>query len=299
MGALLSSYERFVTRTFNFWGRATPFEYWTVMPLVWGIFVYLFVGDVYDVQRILALGYVPPLNPFYLESITFFLLTFLSRMTLGIRRYHDQGRSGFWILLPLISLMSGLVLLLALFGAMMNSSLTGLSQNPSAASNLTYPLELARSNPDAFWQEMTLIAKIFDRGADYAIGRLFVEAFQDSGGVNLQSTVADIVSGNADYSEAFVLGSLALVMVPVLTAVAHLLMMVLPSAVQDNAFGTANVRNLNTRIITTIRGSRSPMSAYAHLFDESTEEAHQKRLTREQELAELYRMRIKRDRKRL
>jgi uncharacterized membrane protein YhaH (DUF805 family) len=127
MKTFLSYFEKFAFRYFNFWDRASRGEYWCVMPVIWGLIIFAFLGDLREIWGFLSLRQVPPLTPLYYESIMLFALTFIPRLSLTMRRLHDSGRSGKWAFLPFVATKSSIYLVLGMSTAMVTSNMSGLS----------------------------------------------------------------------------------------------------------------------------------------------------------------------------
>ncbi len=99
----------FYLRTFqnydDFSGRATRQEYWmfyissTIICLA---FVFLDrILESIDILPILELGIFPE---FGVLSWAYFFLLLIPSLSVGVRRLHDTGRSGWWFLVPIVSL---------------------------------------------------------------------------------------------------------------------------------------------------------------------------------------------------
>ncbi|MFM0520953.1 DUF805 domain-containing protein [Caballeronia jiangsuensis] len=74
-----------------FGGRARRKEYW-----FFALFVGIFTFFVVFIEELLALGDAP-------GTLLNFAL-FLPSIAVGVRRLHDTGRSGWWLLLPIVNL---------------------------------------------------------------------------------------------------------------------------------------------------------------------------------------------------
>lgn len=77
-----------LTKYANFSGRATRSEYWW-----WVLFTLLW-------------AWIPIVN------LLLLLIFFLPSLGVAVRRLHDTGRSGWWILLGIIPILGGLILLI-------------------------------------------------------------------------------------------------------------------------------------------------------------------------------------------
>lgn len=101
----LQAYAALWKNAFNFRGRATRSEYW-YPQIVLGIpsFVIFFWGDV-PVSQLSHL-----MLAFLWASVAYFLLALIPSWSLTVRRLHDTGRSGWYLLLGLIPLLGAFVL---------------------------------------------------------------------------------------------------------------------------------------------------------------------------------------------
>ena len=91
-----------------FTGRSRRSEYWFFMLFVCLIGVALFAAGMYVTK---ATGGPPTLAEYLLDF--FSLLIFLPSLVVSVRRLHDIGMNGWWVLLNLVPL-GGLVLLVLL-----------------------------------------------------------------------------------------------------------------------------------------------------------------------------------------
>ena len=92
----------------DFSGRARPKEYW-----MFGLFSFLIVVLLAILESIL--GIAPESDESVLANI-YALAVLLPSLAVTVRRLHDTGRSGLWLLIAFIPLIGGLVLLLFLVG---------------------------------------------------------------------------------------------------------------------------------------------------------------------------------------
>ena len=87
-----------VKNTLDFDGRARRKEYWFYM-----LFYNIFFVPIVIVEVVLGLGGI--------AMGLYSLVMLLTQVAVTIRRLHDSGRSGFWILISFIPLLGMLVLL--------------------------------------------------------------------------------------------------------------------------------------------------------------------------------------------
>lgn len=92
--AIKSCFGKYAT----FQGRACRSEYW---------FFYLFYTLAYVIASI-----VDAVLGFPILTLVFLLATVVPILAVGVRRLHDTDRSGWWLLIPLVPLIGGIVLLI-------------------------------------------------------------------------------------------------------------------------------------------------------------------------------------------
>ncbi|KIN70706.1 DUF805 domain containing protein [Sulfitobacter noctilucae] len=293
MKEFFSNYENFAFRAFKFQSRATLFEYWAVVPVIWFFIFITLKGDVQEVYGFLVNRTIPPLSPLYYESAIIFLITLIPRLSLNMRRLHDRNKTGFLVLLPAISMISGLVLMCGLLGAMMQSSLTGISDGPDEIGNIIHPVMLFLFAPEAFWQEMFAIAQAFQTMGSEAVSSLLAEIYAHSGAVDVRREVRSVtteIEGESGHTFGFVFVAGTLVITPFLTAALHTLINILPSYTQDNIYGPAVVSALQYK--KKKDNKNNPFAGYAHLFEETAEEQTRRREAGAEEVKALYRQRV-------
>ena len=84
----------------NFFGRATRKEYW-IFTLFYYIFyfaIFIVLGQVLSGMMVSAI------------SIIYILVSFLPVLAISIRRLHDIGKSGWWLLLILLPIIGWIIL---------------------------------------------------------------------------------------------------------------------------------------------------------------------------------------------
>lgn len=293
MKEIFTNFENFAFRAFNFRGRATPLEYWAVVPLIWVAIIYMLIGDIKEVMTFLEGRQIPPMNPLFYESVLIFLITLIPRMSLNIRRLHDRNKSGFWIMLPALAMLASILLVSGLTGAMMNSSLTGVSNNPDALENVIHPIILFFASPVTFWEEMFAIASAFQSAGSEAIWNLLAEIYAHSGAVDIRRNVRDVtnvIEGDTGHTVGFVFVSTALLTMPFVFTLLHGLLNILPSFPEDNIYGPAKIGALQYK--KKKDNTHNPMAGYAHLFEETKEEKARKRESQAAEVKALYRSRV-------
>ncbi|MCH0570982.1 DUF805 domain-containing protein [Streptomyces sp. MUM 136J] len=82
-----------------FSGRARRKEYWSFALFVWVIYSVL-----------MGIGNGAEVTAFQVLAIVFFVAILIPYLAVGVRRLHDTGRSGWWILFGLVPLVGSITL---------------------------------------------------------------------------------------------------------------------------------------------------------------------------------------------
>lgn len=98
---ILGNGARVLSRTFEYSGRAGRIEFWWWARLLFGVQLVLFA--ILTTIEVLTTRSVPDLPGLLLEFATVAVLVtvfaFFPTLALVVRRLHDTGRSGWWVLL--------------------------------------------------------------------------------------------------------------------------------------------------------------------------------------------------------
>jgi len=221
---------------------------------------------------------VPPLNPFYYVSVTLFVITFIPRLSFDMRRLHDSNWCGVWAVVPLLGMVAALVLLSALAGSMMNSSLTGSINRPDDPAHILYPVLLVLTAPALFWEEMFTIAKVFAATDIHTPANLMVEIFPQNGAVDIRRSNSDLsvgIVGNAAHTYVLALVSAGLVAAPVLAIAAHAMLNAMSSFAADSRYGPATMSALECKRVTDKR--HNVFAGYRYLYQHTADEKSQTR----------------------
>ena len=289
----LTLFENFAFRAFNFSGRATRAEYWCVMPLVWLLVIGTLPGDVMEFWSFLLAREIPPLNPLYYKSILFFVLTFIPRLSLTVRRLHDSGKSGKWAKLPFISLFSGFVLVAGVVSALMTSNIGSSGGASSAASLASVGLAMVAFSSETVWPALFATAALVDAVGWDAIWTTFSAAQSAVPTVDAGQTVANIATGvqeSPGETGLMLAVMISMVCTPFVSALLHIYFMLLPSEWNENSFGESSLEPVTGA--PKLPASSNPMAGYAHLFERSAEEEAAHKLRQKAELKELYQKRV-------
>lgn len=292
MKTIFSAFEDFAVRAFNIRGRATLLDYWCVMPFIWALILWLLIGDIQNVYAALVNHQVPPMNPLFYSSFVVFALTFIPRTTLTIRRLHDSNKSGFWFIIPMICFVSICFTATVLVGSMLNSSLTGVSDDPDSVRKALDTIMTAIVT-GTFWQEMFSVAAAFEKAGSDALWGLLSEIYAQNGQVDIRRFSDDVntaIDGESGHTMAFFMVSTALASTPFLSALGNAIMTLLPTDPRDNIYGPAKMAELNYR--RAGEQSKDPMAGYAHLFEKTDEEKEVMREMQKQQIKDLYRSRV-------
>lgn len=122
---LWSWYVAVLNRYVQFGGRARRQEYWSFTLVSFLVSMGLMVIDM------TVLGMTPSTGSHFGLSSLYGLAVLLPSLGVSVRRLHDTGRSGWWLLLSLIPLI-GLLVILLFMVLDSDSSLNAYGPNPKA-----------------------------------------------------------------------------------------------------------------------------------------------------------------------
>lgn len=118
--------RRFFVKYFDAKGRASRSEYWFVI-----LFNFLIMGAIQIVNGILGISLSLSSSSTNLFNIIYGIYTLailIPSVTLCIRRFHDIGRSGWWVLGFWLASFAGFIILIigivSIFGAVLSSSMS-------------------------------------------------------------------------------------------------------------------------------------------------------------------------------
>ncbi len=103
MDAVKSVYSNY----FNFQGRARRSEYW------WFYLFAVIVAVVFNVIAVMGDALTMVGSVLYM---IFLIASIIPQLAVSVRRLHDTGRSGWWLLISLIPLVGAIVLIIFLVG---------------------------------------------------------------------------------------------------------------------------------------------------------------------------------------
>lgn len=293
MDAYLMPFARFAGRAFNFDGRTTPTDYWRVMPTLWAALMLLIWWDMRVLWATLSAFETPSLNPLTYPSFLFFGLTLIPRASLNLRRLHDTNRSEFLALLPMLGFLGAAVAVCAIWGAMMNSAMTGSENAPDDLSNIFYPVVIYFAAPDVFWNEVFAIVKTVNSTESGTIGTLLAEMYAHNGAVDVRRESHDVtrvIEGDTGHTYGLVLIWTGLVLVPIGLFAAHIFFCALTTYPRDNAYGEAELSELEYSKKES--DGTNVLAAYAHLYEATKEEAERRNAQRQMECRTLYQPRV-------
>lgn len=114
------------TRPFQFRGRACRAEYWWTVLFNSIVLAGLIALDYWFIINDPVLRVNPmAFDPFSLFTLYFVILKFFPMMAVTVRRLHDGGFSGFWILLFLVPPVCGVLNIAMQFLALATNDITG------------------------------------------------------------------------------------------------------------------------------------------------------------------------------
>lgn len=279
--------ENFAFKAFDFSGRATLLEYWVMMPLVWGVIIFLAIGDVTEFWEFLLRREVPPMNPLYWDSIVVFFLTLIPRITLTVRRLHDSGKSGKWVKLPVITVISGFWLVMGLGVALL--TLNGPGQDIGMAA-LVMAIVAGSMLGDT---DFSVWSAIFSAAA--AANAIGWDAFVQMG-ANLMPAAAPeinvnrgIPSGGAE-NNTMMLVALLMLATPFISAFLHIFFMISPSKPDHDLDPHGPISGASLR--KQGETSENPFAGYKYLYAQSEDEQAAQKAAAREEIKSLYRERV-------
>lgn len=293
----LSYFENFAFKAFTFDDRASPLEYWCVMPVIWILIIAMIPGDARAFWNFLLAKEIPPLNPFYYESIMLFVITIIPRLSLTVRRLHDSGKSGKWAKLPFVALSSGFMLTLGLGSAILTSN-TGLGTSDisigsaSAISAVGMSMALENHSLDSFWNGIFALAAILNAIGWDAIWSLFVEmqaAMPSPDVADGISNIAKDMQKDPALTSSMLLVMVILIATPFVAIMLHFLFMITPSELDENSFG-AGKRKHKTLVEGPV--SANPFAGYKYLYEKSPQQKAVHKAAAQREIRSLYQQRV-------
>ncbi|MCP4293078.1 MAG: DUF805 domain-containing protein [bacterium] len=111
MGLYFSVWRNFL----NFSGRAKRSEYW-VFEITNIVLLFVFLMIIGGLSSNYDESQPDPAMPFSIIYFLFVLGIMLPKLAVGVRRLHDTGKSGFWLMLGIIPYLGGIVLFFIMLG---------------------------------------------------------------------------------------------------------------------------------------------------------------------------------------
>ncbi|WP_193748864.1 DUF805 domain-containing protein [Leisingera sp. ANG-Vp] len=280
---ILAPFESFAFKFLDFDGRATRFEYWCVIPIIWLLIFLMLPGDAQEIWAHLSRREVPPLNPFHYGSPGLFLFTFIPRLSLTVRRLHDAGRSGKWAKLPFSAVSLGLIMS---FGFLTTA---GTSDPGSISGGLLIDGAVLASVSGGFWEALfNLAAAANAMNWDAVLSELLGVASQADPGAALKQT-RDLTAHDPMLGFQFLFFSVFFGLGPFIALLLHLYFMLLPSERGENAYGSAQNQ---PALQGAGNGRGSAFAGYTYLQKRSAEEELQLQAARKAQVKELYKTRV-------
>ena len=101
-------YLKCLKRYIDFWGRARRKEYW--MFTLWNVVIIMFLAALAAIGGEIGSDSLLSYSPMVLYLL-YGLFILSPSFTVSVRRLHDIGKSGWWILIGLIPLIGSIILL--------------------------------------------------------------------------------------------------------------------------------------------------------------------------------------------
>ncbi|MEM6304610.1 MAG: DUF805 domain-containing protein [Pseudomonadota bacterium] len=291
MKQIAQAFENFAFKAFDFSGRATRLEYWAVIPVIWGLIIYLAIGDVQEFWSFLLRRQVPPLNPLYWDAIVVFLLTIIPRLSLTVRRLHDGGKSGRWAKLPYICLITSIWLVLGVASALLTSNI-GRGGGEALAAMSVFAV-FAFSSVDSAWSAIFGMVAVLNAMGWDAIIAILAELFGMGESVNINRGIASPSGGlSSDPLDGGTVGLVIVVMIalPFVTGMLHLMFMLNPGLPEDQQYGHHKIAGATLRQRGEI--SENPFAGYKYLQERSPDEEAARKQAAKEEVRALYQSRV-------
>ncbi|MGB3247307.1 MAG: DUF805 domain-containing protein [Sulfitobacter sp.] len=288
-----AAFENFVFRPFDFNGRATLLEYWLIMPLVWGLIIFLAHGDLTEMWAMLLERKVPPLNPLYWDALLVFLLTFIPRMSLTVRRLHDSGKSGKWAKLPFIALFSGFILVLGLLSAMATSNVMAGGSQESGLGMAAIVMAIVYGSAESAWDVIFGAAAVANAMGWDAIFAVLAELTTPAQEINVSQGLANVANGVQNSPMEG--GTMMIIMVllittPFVTAMLHLFFMISPTKPDHDLDSALPIAGASLRKQGEV--SENPFAGYKYLYAKTPEQEAANKVAAQEEIKSLYQQRV-------
>ncbi|MGJ8615313.1 MAG: DUF805 domain-containing protein [Sulfitobacter sp.] len=285
MKTFFSYFENFAFKALKFDDRASPLEYWCVMPVIWLLIIAMIPGDARTFWNFLLSREIPPLNPFYYESFMLFVVTLIPRLSLTVRRLHDSGKSGKWAKLPYISVVSGIYLSLGVLSAM--ASMGGGLGNSMTV--FAIGISMVMGNAESAWSAIFASAAVLNAMGWDAIIAILSELSGPAQKIDIQQGI-QAASRGAKTEPSLMLVMLIMVALPFVTAMLHLFFMISPSKPDYDRAGSAPMTMASLR--QKGETSANPFAGYKYLYERSAEQDAAHKAAAKDEIKSLYQQRV-------
>lgn len=287
-----SAFENFAFKAFDFSGRATLLEYWLLIPLIWALILFLAWGDAVEIWGFLLQRQVPPLNPLYWDSFVVFFITLIPRISLTVRRLHDSGKSGKWVKLPGIAVMSSVVLTVGIFSAMASSDAMG-STAGNGLSMIAILMAVAFGAADSAWNVIFATAAAANALGWDAIIALLSEMTTPAEQLDVRQGVSNFAGNFKDAPAeggSILLIGLVMLATPFVAAFLHIFFMISPTKPDHELDSSTPIAGASLRQKGDI--SDNPFAGYKYLYDKSPEQEAAHKEAAKREIKSLYQQRV-------
>jgi len=285
MKKILSYFENFAFKALKFDDRASPLEYWCVMPVIWLLIIAMIPGDARTFWNFLLVREVPPLNPFYYESFMLFVVTLIPRLSLTVRRLHDSGKSGKWAKLPYISIISGIYLTFGLLTTMATMG-GGLGNSMTV---FAIGMSIVMGNAESAWSAIFASAAVLNAMGWDAIIAILSELSGPAQNIDIQQGLQAAGRG-AKTEPSLMIVMLIMVAMPFVTAMLHLFFMLSPTK-PDNGLGSSAPMSFSS-LRQKGETSENPFAGYKYLYERSPEQDAAHKAAAKNEIKSLYQQRV-------
>lgn len=276
MRSFFSAFDSFFFKAFDFLGRSSRSEYWSVMIVLWVAMAGLIWWDARGFLATLDAGDSPSLNPFAYGSVIFILVTAIPRFTLAIRRLQDSGRKAKWATLPYTAFLLGV-------GAVVGVATSGalVVETGFAAEPIPLMLFFDFSSTDGIARTIHAVLGNLDK--IHFVGQI-------PSGSDLAASVGNDAMGGPAATLPMILMALVMLLFPPLAMLIYTLFMSMPSEEGENAYGLPS--NFDHGPKATAKGEHNAFASYAILTRQDRPPTEAELAARKETVHSLYEQRV-------
>lgn len=280
MSGIFAAYDSFLFKIFDFGGRSSRTDFWAVMPVLWLAMAGLLIMDFNMIWADLKAREIPPLNPFAYGFVLFYLVTFIPRLSLTIRRLHDSGKRGKWAFAPFTALILLAYLLLGLGSALMTTN------EVAMGAGLSVVALISMGSPELVWEAMFAIAAHSNQIDWSSLSGALTAGLQTP---NLDNVVGGVAQ-QPEMAVPALLMICILVFGPMISMSLYFLFLIMPSSLDENAYGVPP--GSNRRASAKAKGEHNAFASYALLTKQGHVPTEEEIAARKAEIHSLYQQRV-------